>query len=389
MKALSICFVCDEYPPGPHGGIGTFVQMLARALVNAGHEAKVVGMYPHDYPADDYQQDQGVEVWRFRRPTHRLGWLRGRYAVYKKVSKLTRAGEIDLIEVVDYGGPAAIWPQLNVPVIARLHGSASYFAAEMNTQVPRNFFRLEEASLQRADFLCSVSKYTAEKTQQAFAMKDQPDAILYNFIDSTSSESWHTRTNQDVIYSGTLTYKKGVVPLIQAWPQVLAKQPNAKLHVYGKDGQTIEGKSMQEMLFSQLNSDEQRTVKFHGHTDRQDLLNALREARVGVFPSYAESFGLAPAESMAAACPTIYSQRGCGGELVRDGQDGLLVDPDQPKQIADAILRILQDDRLAEELGTAGVRRIREKFSLEAVLPKNLAFYHDCIQRKSEANRSQ
>lgn len=355
--------------------------MLARALVQQGHEAKVVGLYPQDYPAPDYQEDHGVQVWRYRKPTWRFGWMRGRHQVFKQVARLARQNEIDLVEVADYGGPAAMWPKLRVPVIARYHGSATYFAAEMNTQVPANFHRLERASLKRADFSCSVSQYTAKKTKQVFALPSQPDAVLYNFIDSTTGANAGLRPNGDVVYSGTLTYKKGVVPLIQAWPHVIAKR-DAKLHVYGKDGQTTEGKSMQEMLRSLLSPAQQETVEFHGHTDRQELLQALHKARLGVFPSYAESFGLAPAEAMAAACPTIYSERGCGGELVRDGQDGLLVDPDNPQQIATAILRLLEDDQLALQLGSAGLQRIRENFSMEAALPKNVAFYHDCIQRK-------
>ena len=140
---------------------------------------------------------------------------------------------------------------------------------------------------------------------------------------------------------------------------------------------------MREMLSSLLEPAQQESVEFHGHTDRQELLNALQKATVGVFPSYAESFGLAPAESMAAACPTIYSQRGCGGELVRDGKDGLLIDPDEPAQIAAAIVRLLEDDQLAKELATSGQARIREKFSLDAQLSRNIAFYRQCIQRKS------
>ena len=329
--------------------------MLARALVDAGHEATSVGLYHHAYPAPEYEEDHGVRVWRFKKPTWPMGWVRGRYDVFKKIANLARNNEIDLVEVADYGGPAAMWPKLKVPVIARLHGSATYFAAEMNTQVPNNFNRLERASLQRVDHICSVSEYTARRTKEVFDLGDDPTTVLYNFIDSTSSESSSQRKAGEVVYSGTLTYKKGVVPLIKAWPSVIARQ-KATLHVYGKDGVTSEGTSMKEMLLSHLDPSEQATVRFHGHTPRSELLGALQHASVGVFPSYAESFGLAPAESMAAACPTIYSSRGCGGELVRNEQDGLLIDPDHPDQIADAIVRLLEDQSFARELGQAGRR---------------------------------
>jgi len=376
---MRVCFVCDEYPPGNHGGIGSFVRMLARALVDVGHEVKVVGLYPADHPSPRYEEDQGVQVWRLRQSHWRLGWIGGRYKVFRQIASWAKNGEIDLVEVVDFGGPAAYWPKLPVPVVARLHGSGSYFAAELNSKVSRRLFQLESSSLRRADVICSVSRHTADRTRELFNLPSCPDAVVYNFVDSRFEVNSRSRSNDVVIFSGTLTYKKGVVPLIKAWPTVLAKNANAKLHFYGKDGCTDDGESMTAMLRSQLDESQQQSVRFHGHTDREDLLEALKKARLAIFPSYAEAFALAPLEAMAEACPTIYSERGCGRELVSDGKDGVLIDPDRPDQIADAIVTFLNDDNLVEKLGTAGQERVRQSFSTQAVLPQNIDFYRSCI----------
>ena len=72
---MKLCFVCREYPPGPHGGIGTMTQVLARALVRAGHEVRSVGLYPSWYEAPERQDDQGVQVLRLRQREHPLGWI--------------------------------------------------------------------------------------------------------------------------------------------------------------------------------------------------------------------------------------------------------------------------------------------------------------------------
>src|SRR5689334_8892937 len=96
---LKICFVCGEYPPGPHGGIGTTVQVLGRALVQAGHQVRVVGACARDYPAPDYENDQGVDVWRLREPGGRFGWLTARYHVFQTVARWCRAGLVDVVEV--------------------------------------------------------------------------------------------------------------------------------------------------------------------------------------------------------------------------------------------------------------------------------------------------
>src|SRR5262245_51956678 len=101
---MRLCFICNEYPPGPHGGIGTFTQVMARSLVRAGHEVRVVGAYPRDYHAPAYENDHGVEVWRFHGATHRLGKLRARYRIFRSLSRWNRDGQIDLVEAPDWEG---------------------------------------------------------------------------------------------------------------------------------------------------------------------------------------------------------------------------------------------------------------------------------------------
>src|SRR5262249_20390765 len=134
---LNICFICSEYPPGTHGGIGTMTQMLARALVERGHHVRVVGVYQSSYPGPDYQEDEGVRGWRLGEWGSRHGWLAARYRLFREVVRWSHKRAIDVVEVPDWHGWAAGWPRLSVPVIARLNGSATYFAAELSQPVRR------------------------------------------------------------------------------------------------------------------------------------------------------------------------------------------------------------------------------------------------------------
>lgn len=376
---MRLCFLCNEYPPGPHGGIGTLTQVLTRALAHAGHEVRVIGMYPANYPAPNYEEDQGVRVWRLRESVHRFGWIRSRYRLYQAVARWSRERKVDLVEVPDWEGWAAGWPRLAVPVVARLHGSSSYFAAELGTAINRSAFWLERRSLQRADFWCSASRYTAGKTRKLFGLRSNPSAILHNSVEIPAHSPGTVRSSRQVVFSGTLTAKKGIISLIQAWPRVSEACPDAELHIYGKDGRTEDKKSMREFLLSQLSGQARQSVRFHGHVTREKLFHALQMARSAVFPSYAEAFALAPLEAMAYGCPTIYSRHGSGPELIEHDRDGLLIDPDQPVEIADAIIRILTDDRLSERLERAGRKRVEESFSVQALLGQNEAFYQGCI----------
>ncbi len=374
---MRLCFLCSEYPPSPHGGIGTFTQVLARSLVEEGHTVRVIGIYPHSHREGACEEDRGVQVWRMRAPKSRFGWPYARLQLWKQVSQWAKAKEIDLIEAPDWEGLTAYWPSPGVPVVVRLHGSVSYFQQELNKPTKASIFRLEQSALRRANAWCSVSRYTAEKTKQIFGLRTGPDAVLYNPVEVDSPRHRAPAQEDRVIFTGTLTHKKGIVSLIKAWPSVRERCPNAVLQVYGKDGRAENGGSMLAYLKGLISAD--ADVVFHGHVPRCQLFAAFAEAKVAVFPSYAEAFAVAPLESMVQGCPTIYSQRGSGPELIQDGVDGLLVNPDSPTQIADAIVRVLRDPELADRLAGAGRTRVLENFSIEKLRQQNIEFYERCI----------
>jgi glycosyltransferase involved in cell wall biosynthesis len=354
--------------------------MVARGLVEAGHQVRVIGICRRGYPGSDYEEDHGVRVWRLREPRLRGSWIATRWRLFTTIRRWARNGEIDIVELPDWQGMAAGWPALNVPIVTRLHGSSTYFALEVG-RTPRLLGRvLERAALSRSDFICSSSTYTAERTRAIFELAKGVDAVLPNPVKVPEPAAAVERTADEVVYTGTLTAKKGIVSLIDAWPIVRARCPRATLHVLGRDGTTDRGTSMRAFLEARLAPDDLATVTFHGHADRQTVCERLRRARAAVFPSFAEAFPLAPLEAMACGCATIGSVRGAGREMIEDGRDGLLVEPSDVGAIAAAISRVLLDDTLARRLADAGSARAKE-FSVEAQREANLAFYRQCVER--------
>jgi glycosyltransferase involved in cell wall biosynthesis len=377
---MKICFLCSEYPPGPHGGIGTLIQTFARGLAASGHSVRVIGTYPKSYPAPDYEEDHGVAVWRYRDSGKRLGWLASSYRLFQTVARWSQRGEIDLIEVPDYGAPAAGWPRLRIPVIARLSGSISYFAAEMGKSPKWTTYQLERWSLNRADFWCSESKYIAEKTKALFRLKSESSATIYNPVELPTLAANQERIPNRVVFAGTLTRKKGILSLIDAWPTVNAANPKAELHVWGKDTKTETGESMLELLKKRLPASVAKSVQFHGHVSLDALVEEFKRTSIVVLPSYAEGFALTPLHAMAAGCATVYTTRGSGPEVIECGANGLLIDPDRPDEIARAISSLLQDPSLTARLGRAGRQTVETHFSLESIQSKNVSLYERCLE---------
>ena len=93
---MKVCYVCCEYPPALHGGIGAVVQNTARALVRRGHQVRVIGIYPTNETAPEYEEDAGVQVWRIRTSRRKLSWIPARYRLFKFIQKWSAEGNIDV-----------------------------------------------------------------------------------------------------------------------------------------------------------------------------------------------------------------------------------------------------------------------------------------------------
>jgi glycosyltransferase involved in cell wall biosynthesis len=377
---MRICFVCCEYPPAPHGGIGSVTRVLGRALAAAGHEVRTVGIYPELDGMAREEFDGDVHVWRIPEPGGRLGWTRGRRRLFQTVSRWVERGEVDILEVPDWQGYAAGWPGLRAPVITRLHGSASYFAREMNDRLRWPDYCLEAASFHRADFCCSTSAYTAARTERLFGRCRRPVDVLFNPVE-LPPETNRIRRLHRVVFAGTLTAKKGVVPLIQSWPAVVRVRPEAELHLFGKDAGAGDGRPMRDLLQSMIPSDIADTVHFHGAVHRDRVQGEFQTCGLAVFPSFSEAFSMVPLEAMAQNCPVVFSARSSGPELIDHGSNGLLVDPGRPESISEAIVSLLADSALRNRLAAAGRRTVAARFATDVLVARNEEFYRTCLSR--------
>jgi glycosyltransferase involved in cell wall biosynthesis len=109
--------------------------------------------------------------------------------------------------------------------------------------------------------------------------------------------------------------------------------------------------------------------------DRADVAPLLRDFTVAVLPSRQEGLGLALIESMAAGVPSVATPVGGLPELVVDGETGLLVEPESPPSLAEAVNGLLEDPARAGRLAAAGQEHVRSSFSLESMVAGTLAAY--------------
>jgi glycosyltransferase involved in cell wall biosynthesis len=116
-------------------------------------------------------------------------------------------------------------------------------------------------------------------------------------------------------------------------------------------------------------------VVFAGY--REDATELMSRAAIVALPSTTEGLPVVLLEAMARARPVMATPVGGVPELVADGETGLIVPPDDPKALADALLRLLGDRGFAQRLGDAGRERVRSAFSADAQESRILELYEE------------
>ncbi len=181
--------------------------------------------------------------------------------------------------------------------------------------------------------------------------------------------------------------EKGHRTLLEAWPIVLDRVPNAKLLIIGEGSQRAALQDQAEdmdLLGEHCSGD--RCVGTRGarpgakvlFTGLRDDVPAVTAALdVAVLPSYREAQGLALLEAMALRRPVVATAVGGIPEMIENERTGLLVPARDPVALGSAVARLLTDHPLADMLARAGHDFVHASFSLEEMVRKIAAIYDD------------
>jgi glycosyltransferase involved in cell wall biosynthesis len=378
---MNIGFVCHEYPPAPHGGLGVFVKTMAEALAQRGHKVVVAGLYPKT-TLPMTAEENSVTVMRFPVPRRggRASFLVQRWQLARTMHQLVRQENLEIIEVPE-GGGWSIFFNSACPVVVRLHSLTPFFYRQFGRRRGRLTNLAENLALRRADKISAVSRFVAREAIGLYPwarLTAKNIEVIYNGIDDQffSQVLYSQRVPGRIVFAGTVKPMKGVETLLKAFAQVALHLREASLSIYGKDT-LIHGSSYLDSILTPLNFTPEILARLHydGPLPAQDMPSAYASASVCVFPSFAESFGLVAGEAMSCARPVIYTRLTAGPELIEDGVSGFLCDPSDPDELAHIIMNVLTRPQQAELVGLAAASRVRTHFSLQLCVEKTLEFY--------------
>jgi glycosyltransferase involved in cell wall biosynthesis len=123
----------------------------------------------------------------------------------------------------------------------------------------------------------------------------------------------------------------------------------------------------------------QKRVIYMGYVTREKLIQLYKNATVHVLPSHYEGFPTVLLEAMSCGLPVVATNIGGNNEVISSGVNGLLVPPKCPEAMADAILRLIGDASLREQIGKAARKTVEDNYTWDKISEKFIKCYESIV----------
>ena len=194
-----------------------------------------------------------------------------------------------------------------------------------------------------------------------------------------SAYDQHCKGRRYALFFGRMTQMKGVHVLADALPSVLQQCPDLSIVLVGRDGSAPDGQSMRDYVRGKLAAFADRVLLLDQMRHDQ-LYPIIQGARLVVLPSLVDNLPNSCLESMGLGKVVIATTGSCFEQLISDGYSGVLVPPDDPERLAEAMVRTwaLGDDE-TKRIGDRARERIG-KLHPDTTIPQLVAYYQEIVR---------
>jgi len=375
-QPLKVALLTREYPPEVYGGAGVHVEYLARAL------SGLVDLTVHCQGAP---RDTAV--------AHQA-WPELQNAVLKVFSAdLSMADATSGVDLVHshtwYANLAGQLASLlhGIPHVATVHSleplrpwkaeqlgggyALSSWAERMSLSSAAAVIAVSDGM--RADVLQAYPEIAPERVR---VIRNGIDTVEYAPDKATDVLLKHgvDPSRPYVIFVGRITRQKGVPVLLRA---AALLDPSAQLVLCAGAADTPELGEEVSTLVAGLQESRSGVLWIPEMLPKTEVIQLLTHALAFVCPSVYEPLGIVNLEAMACSTAVVASRTGGIPEVVDDGVTGLLVPPDDPASLADALNRLLRGPGRARAMGLAGRERAVTEFSWDTVAAQTAALYRE------------
>ncbi len=371
-------------------GVGTYIRNVVRTLGRLDHENSYFLVGPPAKVQEIGPLPPNFHTAPLVAPERSLkGFLEFRDALKKT--------DCDLVHIPNLFSVPRMLP---CPYVMTVHDMLEHMSrARQQTGFWSTWhLQMTKRVLRGAERIFAVSNFTRTEVEKLFGIRPGRIEVVYNAIDERFLRGHASAADRELIaqryqvtypfllYAGRISPHKNVVRMIEAFSALkteLEKDqlwPDLKLIIIGDD---LSGNP--DLRRTVVRSGVQNDVRFLGFIPIEFLRIFYDEAKIFVFPSLYEGFGLPPLEAMAHGTPVITSNVSSLPEVV--GNAAVLVNPENVFEIMRALHRVLTDKALRERMKERGYKQAM-RFSWEISVRRVLDVYGEIAEAKRKSSSS-
>ena len=360
---MNICIISNLYPPNILGGAEIIVEKMATNIAKEGHNITVITTSPdyeeHKETRDNttiyyinttkiYPPYQQTKANAMQKPLWHLFDLWNNNTK-ERIKEIIKEEKCELIHINNFKGLSLscfkAGRELEIPVIFESHDfslicpRANLIKGNNTLCKDRGFICNQYVNIQRkllndnVDLLISPSNFMIDKYHENNFFNNIPCVKIPLGVEYEKVKSNKSYDKINITYIGTLGKHKGVHTLIEAFKMI--DNPHITLNIIGK--------GYDEEEFKQLAQPDSRIV-FHGFINNEDIKEYYDTANIMVIPSICyDNSPLVIYESFSRSTPVIGSNIGGIPELVNDGFNGYLFDAENPYDLKDKLLKVINN----------------------------------------------
>jgi phosphatidylinositol alpha-mannosyltransferase len=357
------------------GGAEFAAYEVSKWLTKKGHKVQVVTKHFGEFK---YEILDGIEVFRVK--SRRIKGLQSLTA-FPAMLNLS----IKLVEGADIVHAHIPYPSAIIAYIIKKIKKRPYLVTSQGSELldypEEKMLRLIKPiikiTLKDADHVHVISTALKNSITSNFGVPSQKITIIPNGINLTlfnpsKAKKRKSRKEYTIISVSRLTEKNGLDYLIRAMPEVL-KKFDCKLLIVGDGDQ----KTSLKKLVRELAIEDK--VEFKGWVEYEKVPEMVASSDLFVRASISEGLGTAFLEAMACGVPVVGSRVQGILDIIKDGDNGILVEPRNIKAISKSIIRVLEDSNLRNKLIKKGLNFV-EKFKWELISQQYLELYEKIVE---------
>jgi glycosyltransferase involved in cell wall biosynthesis len=394
-----VCFISPEYWPLT-GGTGAYVYYLSNELLKNGYKIYVV---TGSNQAQDIQVNPQLDVSFLKIP--KMPIVKSFMLAANSNRKLQSVRETANVDITHPQLPLtpnfAVPPNFGKALVCTVHstwkGEAEAIRGEPYSRLNANekflvsfnwFLRFfEEGMIHRARKIIAVSHFTKWELTKYYKIPAHKIQVIHNGVDIKKFQPAVDKRkvkvamglNPDdlaIVSVGRLYARKGLFTLIESMPDIIKKFPKAKFIISGK-GQSDE--------MHKLNAHAERlgvrgNIVFTGYTPDRELPKLYQAADVFAFSTFYEHHPFAVLEALATGLPVVTTTVGGIPETIDSGKNGYLVEPFNPRQFSEKILRLLENPAEAQEMGKKARQTVEQQLDWRIVVKEAMKVYDKALE---------